>query len=46
MLPAGHLSKGPSVLDTSTGIDVPGNGGISGAAEACTPSAAFDSFFI
>ena len=46
MLPTRHLSKDPSALDTSTGIEVPGNGGKSGAAEACMPSAAFGSSLI
>ena len=39
VLPAGHLPKDPSALDTSTGISCPARGGMSGNAEGCVPSA-------
>ena len=39
VLPAGHLPKDPSALDSSTGTSCPARGGMSGNAEGCVPSA-------
>ena len=44
--PAARPELDPSADDKAAVLVIPGNGGNSGAAEACTPSAACDSLFM